>query len=105
VLNVLGQVPHDRGKRTGISDYHDYSGVLVQAQQFEAERLRARVPDRVADQLGCHGLDILGVVLEIVIAQRGPDVEARSLRRRPREVGAFPQLLNAVPDHLVVFEP
>ena len=38
---------------------------------------RARVRYRVADELGGDRFDVLGVVAEFVVAQCGPDVEAR----------------------------
>ena len=50
-------------------------------RQFEADRLRARVRYRVGDELGGDHLGVLGVVAEVVVAQRGPDVEARHLHR------------------------
>ena len=50
-------------------------------QQFEAERVGARVHDRVADKFGGDRFDVLGVLAEVVVAQCGPDVEARHLHR------------------------
>ena len=69
------------GKRAGVGD-HDHDGPgAFQAQQFEIECLGACVRYRVAAEFGGDRLDVLGEVAEFVMAQCGPDVEARHRHR------------------------
>jgi hypothetical protein len=78
VLGPAGWGALYRGKRGGIGDDDRHrAGVVRQAQQFETESPRARVHDCIAGQFRGNRLGVLGVVAEVVIDERGPDVEAR----------------------------